>query len=149
VSRVATTYLAVVNIDGHSPGHKVWHRPQTEPQTYLEAMKVSYNAVQREARIMDTIELRMEEESLAERFNDPIEAAQVHKVRENRARRMAVRQGLVLMKSRRREPRAIDFGGYMLVDENNRAVAGGNHFDLNLEDVEEWLLDQGTGGTRT
>jgi len=133
----------------------------------LEAMKVSYNAVQREAReillgsadeppateqearLIATLEYREEERLFAEHFHDPIEAAQVHKVRENRARRMAVRQGLVLMKSRRRDPRAIDFGGYMLVDENNRAVAGGNHFDLNLEDVEEWLLDQGTGGTLT
>jgi hypothetical protein len=34
------------------------------------------------------------------------------KVRENRLRRMAERQGLRLVKSRRRDPLAIDFGRY-------------------------------------
>lgn len=38
------------------------------------------------------------------------------KVRENRLRRMADRQGLRLMKSRRRDPRALDFGTYWLVE---------------------------------
>jgi hypothetical protein len=37
------------------------------------------------------------------------------KVRENRVRRAAARQGLVLHKSRRRDPRAIDFGEYWLM----------------------------------
>jgi hypothetical protein len=37
------------------------------------------------------------------------------KVRENRLRRMAKRQGYLLVKSRRRDPRAIDFGLYVLV----------------------------------
>jgi hypothetical protein len=36
------------------------------------------------------------------------------KVRENRARRAASRQGLALTKSRRRDPRAIDHGLYWL-----------------------------------
>ncbi len=36
------------------------------------------------------------------------------KVRENRLRRMAERQGLKLHKSRRRDPRAIDYGTYHL-----------------------------------
>lgn len=34
------------------------------------------------------------------------------KVRENRLRRMAERQGLRLVKSRRRDPLAVDFGRY-------------------------------------
>jgi hypothetical protein len=37
------------------------------------------------------------------------------KVRENRLRRMAERQGLRLVKSRRRDPRALDYGEYWLM----------------------------------
>jgi hypothetical protein len=36
------------------------------------------------------------------------------KVRENRLRRMAERQGLRLTKTRRRDPRALDYGEYRL-----------------------------------
>jgi hypothetical protein len=64
------------------------------------------------------------------------------KVRENRARRAAIRQGLRLVKSRRRDPRAIDYGEYMIVDvRTNGIVAGGtNDWDwLSLEQVEDWL----------
>lgn len=38
------------------------------------------------------------------------------KVRENRLRRMAERQGLELRKSRRRDPRAMDYGRWYIVD---------------------------------
>lgn len=65
------------------------------------------------------------------------------KVRENRLRRMADRQGLRLVKSRRRDPRAIDYGGYMLVDvPTGYAVAGVHPIGRphwNLDDVEDWL----------
>jgi hypothetical protein len=69
------------------------------------------------------------------------------KVRENRLRRMAERQGLRLEKSRRRDPRAIDYGRYMLVNaELNAAVAGttatGRH-EFTLDDVEAWLTSDG------
>jgi hypothetical protein len=37
-----------------------------------------------------------------------------NKVRENRLRRMAERQGLTLTKNRRRDPRALDYGEYRL-----------------------------------
>jgi hypothetical protein len=59
------------------------------------------------------------------------------KVRENRLRRMADRQGLRLVKSRRRDPRALDYGTYMLVDANHNIVASGEHMDL--DDVERVL----------
>jgi hypothetical protein len=36
------------------------------------------------------------------------------KVLENRLRRMLQRRGYQLIKSRRRDPRAIDYGGYMI-----------------------------------
>jgi len=65
------------------------------------------------------------------------------KVRENRVRRRAARLGLRLMKSRRRDPEAIDYGLYALVD---LEVGGCVHahgviseFALTLDDVEEWL----------
>jgi len=72
------------------------------------------------------------------------------KVRENRVRRAAKRQGLELVKSRRRDPRALDYGGYMLVDASTRLVVYGygyNHFGPRLGDVEAWLTrEQPTEG---
>lgn len=65
------------------------------------------------------------------------------KVRENRLRETAKRQGYGLMKSRRRDPRAIGYGGYMIFDPNtNGIVAGGtpHEFSLDLDHVERWLV---------
>ena len=69
------------------------------------------------------------------------------KVRENRLRRMADRQGLHIVKSRRRDPRALDFGGYMIVDtQGNWVVAGGSPwvFSLDLDAVEDYLTSSPT-----
>ena len=44
------------------------------------------------------------------------------KVRENRARRAAERQGLRLEKCRRRDPRSLGYGTYQLVDVHTSAV---------------------------
>jgi hypothetical protein len=44
------------------------------------------------------------------------------KVRENRLRRMAERQGLRLEKSRRRDPLALDYGLMRLVDSESGAA---------------------------
>jgi hypothetical protein len=72
------------------------------------------------------------------------EVAQDEKVRENRLRRMADRQGMRLVKSRTRDPRAVDYGGYMLVDlATNGVVAGTGAIGRphwSLDDVEEFLL---------
>ena len=46
------------------------------------------------------------------------------KVRENRLRRMAKRQGMTLKKNPRRDPRAIDYGGYKLTNSRGRSVLG-------------------------
>ena len=65
------------------------------------------------------------------------------KVRENRLRRVAYRRGLRLMKSRRRDPMAIDYGGWMLVDlYNNFVVSGADPypFSMDLDEVEEFLV---------
>jgi hypothetical protein len=60
------------------------------------------------------------------------------KVRENRLRRMAGRQGLQLLKSRRRDPRALDYGRYWLVDASGVEVATGD-----VDAIEAWLTGEG------
>lgn len=66
---------------------------------------------------------------------------QDEKVRENRLRRMADRQGLRIEKSRRRDPRAIDFGlwtvTYKDIDESP-----GDAAPMTLERLERWLEDR-------
>ncbi len=64
------------------------------------------------------------------------------KVRENRLRRMAKRQGLTVVKSRRRDPRALDFGHMYLVNERNGVEAGPYG---NLDELEAALLGQDVG----
>lgn len=65
------------------------------------------------------------------------------KARESRVRRLAARQGLALRKSRTRNPDAVDYGGYGLVDPERNWVAygtfNGGRFIGTLDDVEEWL----------
>ena len=64
------------------------------------------------------------------------------KIRENRLRRAAQRQGLALTKSRRRDPRAYDYGTYMLLDTStNAVVASGSQsgYGMNLDDIETAL----------
>ncbi len=48
------------------------------------------------------------------------------KVLENRCRRMAKRQLLQLRRSRRRDPRAHDFGQYTLTNQRGTVVASGD-----------------------
>jgi len=70
------------------------------------------------------------------------------KVRENRLRRMAERQGMILQKSRRRDPQAVDFGGYMLVDIQTNGVvlgAGAFPYQADLEDVAKYLAPSPEG----
>lgn len=63
------------------------------------------------------------------------------KVRENRLRRMAERQGFVLAKSRRRDPRALDYGGWMILLPSGRVVSGNvpHPYSLTINDVEAFL----------
>ena len=59
---------------------------------------------------------------------------------ERRLRRTALRRGLRLRKSRRRDRNAIGYGGYMLVDPDaNTVVLGAEPFDYSasLEDIAE------------
>jgi hypothetical protein len=64
------------------------------------------------------------------------------KVRENRLRRMAERQGLRLVKSRRRDRHATGYGTYKLVDETGGdADPDGGDYGLDLDQVESQLRD--------
>jgi hypothetical protein len=66
------------------------------------------------------------------------------KARENRLRRKARRQGLELRRNPRRDPRATDYGSYMLVDRdtgNFVADFGWDHPSIgdHLAEVEDYL----------
>ncbi|MBA2372136.1 MAG: hypothetical protein H0V71_10900 [Chloroflexi bacterium] len=64
------------------------------------------------------------------------------KIRENRLRRMADRQGLALKKSRRRDQHALDYGMFALVDASTNVIVAGaasGRFDFTLDDVEKYL----------
>jgi hypothetical protein len=62
------------------------------------------------------------------------------KVRENRLRRMAERQGLGIRKVRRRDPRALDYGTWTIYDLSTNAVVAGER--MSIDEVEAYL----TGG---
>lgn len=66
----------------------------------------------------------------------PVPMEPAEKVREIRLRRMAERRGLRLSRSRRRDPLAIDYGMYYLIDDrrDGEVVAQGP-----LDDVEAYL----------
>jgi len=64
------------------------------------------------------------------------------KSHEARLRRMAVRQGLRLQKSRRRDPRALGYGGYVITDPATDSVVAGElngPRSLSLAEAEAWL----------
>lgn len=64
------------------------------------------------------------------------------KTQENRVRRAARRHDLGLQKSRTRDPRAPEFGGYMLFDIYRNAVVYGAHpfaFSASLDEIEDFL----------
>lgn len=61
---------------------------------------------------------------------------QADKVRENRLRRAAARQGLRLSRSRRRDTRALDYGEYSLRNRAGALIAA----SPGLDGVEAYLL---------
>ena len=83
------------------------------------------------------------------------------KTRENRLRRAVARQGFRLTKSRRRDPFALDYGRYAILDEGgfpqHRMGSSMECFDeeglpylarsvhaLTLDEVEEWVAREAT-----
>jgi hypothetical protein len=76
------------------------------------------------------------------------------KIRENRLRRMAARQGLALHKSRRRDPRAIDYGRYWFVlaegaKHYSRALVPSPAQGLTIDEVERLLTGEEAEGDGT
>ena len=62
--------------------------------------------------------------------------------REQRLRRQAKRQGIVLRKSRVRvHQTADDLGEYMLLDARFNSCLAGSRFDMTLDDVEKYLSE--------
>lgn len=64
--------------------------------------------------------------------------SQNEKVRENRLRRMAHRQGYALKKSGRRDPRATDYGKYWITDPNTNTMVT-DEKGMSLDEIEAWL----------
>jgi hypothetical protein len=63
--------------------------------------------------------------------------AQGEKVFENLLRRVAKRQGLELHKTRRRDPRALDYGTWTLIDAKSGTTVNGEL--RSLEEVDQAL----------
>ena len=61
------------------------------------------------------------------------------KVRENRLRRVADRRGLRLMKSRSRDPHAVDYGLYALIDQQHNGAVNPS---IANRWVCSWSLDE-------
>jgi hypothetical protein len=59
-----------------------------------------------------------------------------------RLRRMAERQGLVLRKSRRRDPYALDFNQWWVIDPATNAVVAGGQWGMRPEEIEAFLTRQ-------
>lgn len=64
-----------------------------------------------------------------------------NKTRENRLRRRLAHEGYALRKSRDRSPHVDNLGGYMIVDAGRNFIVAGQRYDLDLDDVEEWLVE--------
>lgn len=76
----------------------------------------------------------------------PTESHHEHKTTETRLRRLADREGYRLLKSRSRDPQALDFGLYTLIDVQtggavNPALAGRWTCSWDIEDVEAFLAE--------
>jgi hypothetical protein len=72
-------------------------------------------------------------------------------VREARLRRMLQRRGFVLQKSRARDPGAVTYGGYQIVDTNVGGVVGGEGsfgYAFDLDEVAAWIVEHDKGEGR-
>jgi hypothetical protein len=65
---------------------------------------------------------------------------------EQRLRNKASRQGLLMQKSKRRDPQAADFQRYRIVDVRTNCVIAGGHglgwFNMGLDDVQRYFGEQ-------
>jgi hypothetical protein len=77
------------------------------------------------------------------RKEEHAEEARAAKIRENRLRRAANRQELALMKCPRRDPRAFNYGTYMIVNPSMQTIVAkqGVRYGLTLDEIELLLND--------
>lgn len=77
------------------------------------------------------------------RKEEHAEEARAAKIRENRLRRMANRQQLALVKCPRRDPRAFNYGTYMIVNPFTQTIVAkqGVRYGLTLDEIERLLDD--------
>ena len=69
-------------------------------------------------------------------------ATETDAVQERRVRRAAERQGLRIQKCRRRDPRALGFGTYMITDPRSSTIVAGDidtGYGLTLDEIEREL----------
>jgi hypothetical protein len=62
-------------------------------------------------------------------------------VREGRVRRMVARQGYQMKKSRRRDPRAVGYGLFRIVDPHTKTSVTGTGrigYTMSLDEAEAW-----------
>jgi hypothetical protein len=65
------------------------------------------------------------------------------KWRETKVRRMIARQGYLLKKSRRRDPRAVGYGHYRILDPTTKTVVGGRvGYAMTLDQAEAWATEE-------
>lgn len=64
------------------------------------------------------------------------------KNRENKVRRRLVSQGYALKKSRAINLTSDDQGGYQIIDLQFGRIEAGERFDLTLEEVEQFVIDE-------
>ncbi len=60
---------------------------------------------------------------------------------ERSVRRRVKSHGLMLCKSRRRDPNAPDYGMYWIIDPDTDALVAGDQFGMTIVDVDAWLQD--------
>lgn len=63
----------------------------------------------------------------------------IEKNRERRLRRALQKEGYRLYKSRTRNTHFYDLGGYRIALANSNGCVGGSRFELDLDDVEEFV----------
>ena len=81
--------------------------------------------------------------SITARTLSGMAASRADKVRENRLRRMAERQGLTLTRSRRRDPRAVDYGLYWLTETSTDTTVTPAE-GATVDQIEGWLTHPST-----
>jgi len=67
--------------------------------------------------------------------------------RENRSRRAAERRGMTLVKIRRRDPRALGYGRWLLTGPDGALLIGDERTGASLDEVERYLAGERQAST--